>query len=159
MNQDIALTLLQASITGAGLTLTAYALIIPLSKRLFELRAKTSANLIKEFQTKVIESKSKIKDGEDLKELIDKITETQDVPDYLRIGMMLTFLGYVVSTLLSYGVAFNWERPSSDTFLSFIFVLTTVLFLIVGLTAIIDIQKIMKGDLAEVRESLCKPKD
>lgn len=155
LSQEIALALLQASITGAGLVLAVYALIIPLSRRLFEKRADESLALTREFKKKATESKTELEDGENMKELIDKITETQSVPDYLRIGMGGTFMGYITCALLSYAVAVNWQRPASDDLLSWVFVLTTIVFLLVGLTAIKDIHKIMEKDLAEIRKSLC----
>lgn len=154
MNQEIALALLQASVTGAGLVLAVYALIIPLSRRLFERRANESLDLMREFKKRAGESKTKLEDGENLKELIDKITETQGIPDYLRIGMGGTFLGYVLCTLLSYAVVMDWQRPTSDNALSLVFVLATIVFLLVGLTAIKDIHNIMEQDLGQIRKSL-----
>jgi hypothetical protein len=109
-----------------------YALIIPLSKRIFERGASTSLELNRKFKKKARESKTEIDDGENSKELIDKIAETQEIPDYLRIGMGETFLSYVLCILLSYGVAVDWERPSSDGWLSLVFVITTFVFMVVG---------------------------
>ncbi len=153
LNEQIALGILQASITGAGLVLAIYALIIPLTKQLFEWRAKTSVNLWKKLKES-IGSENEIKDGEKLKKLVDQITETQNVPDYLRVGVGGTFFGYVLCTLLSYAVIVNWQRPASDDWLSLTFVISTFVFLIVGLIAIKDIHRIMKKDLTDLRKSL-----
>ena len=57
LSQELVLALLQASVTGAGLVLAVYALIIPLSRRFFSFRAEEIHEEVEELKEKVEETK------------------------------------------------------------------------------------------------------
>ena len=63
LEQDFVLTLLQASITGAGLVLAIYALIVSISRRLIEHKTQILLDDFKEYREKEesLESKQKLK--------------------------------------------------------------------------------------------------
>jgi Fe2+ transport system protein B len=92
---------LEASITGAGLVLAVYALITPLSQRIFTERAKKLQSLIEKFE----EEKSKItpdssqEDFNRLNQLRRNIKEVRIFPRYLGIGILITFMLFMFSAI------------------------------------------------------------
>jgi len=154
LSQEFVLSLLQASITGAGLVLAIYTLIIPLSRSLFEHRVHTLLTYVEEFKKRAEETKTDIKDTENLKNLIDKISETQKFPTYLGLGMAIAFFGYVVSALISVGWLIEWEKPTMDAWLAPTFIVSTVIFLIVGLNSINDIHGVMKREFERIKQEV-----
>jgi hypothetical protein len=158
LNQEVVSSLLQASVTGAGLVLAIYALIMPISRRLFERRTHTFIELTQRFEQSAKEAKPDLNDVNKLKDLVYKMSEVQDVPSYLRYGMGLTFFGYILSTLISVFWIGDWWQPTMDSLLPLAFFLTTLVFLLVGLTSINDINKIMKTDLEQIKKSLSESK-
>jgi len=154
LNQEIAIALMQASITGAGLVLAVYALIVSLSRRIFEQKVHTLVDLTQRFKETAKEIEPNYKDFQKLKGIFDQITWVQEIPDYLRYGFGLTFFGYVACVLMSYAWLVNWEQPTIDPWLSLVFVITTIAFLIVGLISIKDIHRIMKGEFEDIKKTL-----
>jgi len=154
LSQDFVLSLMQASITGASLVLAIYALILPLTRRLFEQRVLTLRRLVEEFKKWAMEMKTDVKDAEELKNLIDKIEAQQSLPTYLGLGIGVTFLGYIASTLMSVGWIIEWNKPIMDEWLAPVFVLTTLVFLAVGLTSIKDIRGVMKKEFEELKKTV-----
>jgi hypothetical protein len=154
LSQDFVLSLIEASITGAGLVLAIYALILPLSRTLFEQRVLNLRRDMEEFKKMVDEAKIEVKDAKKLKDLIDKISLQQSFPTYLGLGMGVTFLGYITSTLMSVGWMVEWEKPTMDYWLIPTFALTTIVFLIVGLISIKDIHSIMKRNFERTKREL-----
>ena len=162
LSQDFVLTLLQTSVTGAGLVLAVYALIIPIASRLFKLRAETLTEL-KEEITKISE-KLDTKDTEDTQKRISRLTtiseelsEKISFPDYLSWGILLTFIGYIASTLMCIQWLVNPSAPITehiDSWLPPIFVATTIIFLIVGIVSINDIYSVMKREFEETKKKI-----
>jgi hypothetical protein len=64
----------------------------------------------------------------------------------------------MASTLMSYGWLVNWEKQSVDVWLPFAFVVTTILFLLMGLYAIKGISQTMKKEFEELKK-MRKPKN
>ena len=153
LSQEIVLALLQASITGAGLVLAVYALIIPISTKILESRAKTLFESLEEFKEESKKIGTKISDDEleYLKELADKIMERRSFPTYLSSGILLSFLGYTVSTLFSMWWLLEWNKPTMDEWLPIIFGGSTLLFLAVGSLSIKDIYYVMKKEFDEIK--------
>lgn len=93
MEANLALALLQASITGAGLVLAVYALIIPLYKRIFGYRAEDVHETLRTFKEDALEADTLIS-AEKLNELKAKLTTIEEqgkYPTYLSWGVGITF--------------------------------------------------------------------
>ena len=151
LNQEIVLTLLQTSITGAGLVLAFYALIVPLLRRLFEYKVHTIVDLTQKFMQSAKDIQPNVKELDKLKELAYKISDVQDIPAYLRYGVGFTFLGYIFCILMSYSWVVNYLQTTIDPWLSLTFILTTVVFF-VGLIGIKDIHNIMKIEFEDLKK-------
>jgi len=157
LSQDVVLSLLQASITGAGLVLAIYALIIPLSKRLFEHNVVDFLELLKFTGNKLDDFfKGKMdKDSADkAKNYAVKIFQSWSFPTYLRFGVGATFFGYIFTTLASIFWVVDWEKTTMNSLIAPAFTVTTLIFLVVGLISIKDIHKIMRQDFNEMIKSL-----
>ncbi len=143
---------MEASIVGAGLILAMYALIVPMTHRIFEENIKDLNAKIKKFE----ELKSKItpesKDREitALSDLRSEIGSMQQFPSYLGRGAVLTFFLYILTIFVD---LLLFLTPPS-TILGFLvftfFTLATFAFLVVGGGAIITIYNIVKRDFDEI---------
>jgi hypothetical protein len=100
--ESLVLTLLQASITGAGLVFAVYALIVPLSRRLFEYRAREIHDGMEELKKKVSKVGTQISQREldEMKEVLESIDKRKDFPVYLGAGVAAIFSFYVLSTFM-----------------------------------------------------------
>lgn len=153
------LAILQASITGAGLLLAVYALIIPISSKLFQSRIEAQSSAINDFKEKVKKVNVTTTSGEieELKKNIEAITSTIGIPGYIRWGMTLAFIGYLVSALCSLWWLINWYQAFFDQWLHWIFGGSTFLFAAIGYVAIRDISSMLKKEfktLISLRSSL-----
>jgi len=167
LDENLVLTLLQASITGAGLVLAVYALIIPLTRKFFSYRIEAMYTEIEEVRRKVGRGDFSEKDLspsnfstinlDELRKNIDRIEQEREIPTYLSWGAGVIFFGYMTSTLMSYGWLVGWEKQSVDVYLPFAFVVSTILFLLMGLYAIKDINQTMKKEIEELKK-MRKPK-
>lgn len=162
LTQEFVLSIMQASITGAGLVLAIYTLIIPLSRRFFGLRAESVNKDLEKLKEKVAKMKirASYEEREEVENLIKKIGLKQTFPEYLRRGMALSFFGYVISALMSVGWVLNWENHQADfdKLIPFAFVSSTILFLVVGLFSIKDISKTMEQEFEELKKEIEKAK-
>ena len=161
LSQDFVLALLQASITGAGLVLAIYTLILPLSRRFLEERARMTLESLEKLKQKVgeIEIETPI-DTKKLEALVNEFQTRQTYPSYLSLGIAVTFFGYIASALMSVGWILSEDRASTfyDQWLSFVFVGSTFLFLIIGLLSINDISQTMKKEFEKSKKEIAKPK-
>jgi hypothetical protein len=162
LSQDVVLAFLEASISGAGLVLTVYALIIPFSKRLFESTLKdfleqltSSISSLDKMLSGKLDSQAKVK----ARAYMSKWLESWNFPTYLRFGVGATFFGYTVTTLISIAWVMSWKQPLMDSVLPFFFTASTIVFLFVGLISIKDIHKIMRQDYYELINSLKETED
>lgn len=152
------LALLQASITGAGLVFAAYALIVTLYDRILRQRADKYANVFSRLYKRMQElSNAKVTDENktnlvetfsDIKGLNIKLDSAKSLPKYLRFGIGIIFFGYIVSTFFS--VLWLIDLPNADYPLLFFFTASTILFLIVGLASIREINSIMVNDYEKI---------
>ena len=149
-------TILTASITGAGLVLAVYALIIPLSRRYFSYRAERIYDEVQELKDRVRETNTRISQEEisELTNLIEGIQERQAVPTYLSWGAGFTFLGYVATTYLSFCWIVDFYRQSADTLIHITFPSSTIIFLLVGLLSIKDIYQTMKKEYEDLKKKV-----
>jgi len=160
LSQDFVLALLQASITGAGLVLAIYTLILPLSRRFLEERARRTIESLERLKQKVAETKIESKiDAEKIEGLVKEVQTWQTYPVYLSLGIAVTFFGYIASALMSVGWILSEDRASTfyDQWLSLVFVGSTFLFLIIGILSINDISQTMKREFEKFKKEIAKP--
>ena len=128
---------MEASITGAGLVLAVYALIIPMSSRIFKELDREIKNNLTEFdklKNKITpESKKEMKK---LNKLRGNIENLKLLPVRLGFGVLITFGLYCLSVIVG---AFELITPFyySVEYLPIIFIIATVAFLVVGVFAIV----------------------
>jgi hypothetical protein len=162
LSQDIILVLLEASISGAGLVLAVYALVIAFSKRLFENNLTGFISGIKyqnEFFDKWFGKKFPNDVSEKAKGTMLKWLESWTFPSYLRFGFALTFACYLITTLLCISWLAEIQRSIVDSTLLFFFTASTIVFLFVGLLSIKDIHRIMRQDYFELLKGLENEKE
>ena len=156
LTESFVSTILTASITGAGLILAIYALITPISSRIFEKRVELVRKKKKEFDKmkEKISSESSDKDFKRFKTLASEIRGIKAFPKYLGLGVSMVFFGYFLTALSS----FFWFTVPSDikgmyepSILIFFFISTTGFFL-VGIYAILDVYLAMKGEFEQVKK-------
>jgi len=87
------LAFLQASITGAGLVLAVYALIVPLSRKFFGYRAEAIHEELEELKERIRETDTRVSSKElrELKAIVESIEERRGFPTYLSWGRDLHF--------------------------------------------------------------------
>jgi uncharacterized membrane protein (DUF106 family) len=121
--------ILEASITGAGLVLAVYALLTPLSRRIFRRRARMLEYKIKEFEKtrNKINPESPPKEIKKLQDLQEEIKEFKIMPDYFKMEYVLVpFALYLFSVLSSlvYLQNFSQNLFSDFVLVSFFSLLT-----------------------------------
>jgi hypothetical protein len=164
LTENTVSTLLTASITGAGLVLAVYALIIPLSRKYFSYRAEEIYEEIGELKDRIKETDSRISSEElgELKGMVESIEERQAIPAYMGLGAGLTFFGYIIATFLSFFWLIDYNKPAMESWLPFTFFISTLFFLLLGVYSIKDINKTMKKEYEDlkqkVEEAKAKPK-
>ncbi|MEM2173271.1 MAG: hypothetical protein QXS66_08580 [Thermoproteota archaeon] len=155
--ENIALALLQSSITGAGLVLAVYALLIPILRTLFEKRAKELKDSIEAYRKKseTISTEIKEKEIREIRRLLSKIEEKRKLPGYMDLGIMLSFLIYILSVFLSL-----WSLFDSNIILSTIlfFIMATLIFLFTGVCALVDIYSAFRDEYRSLKEEIDKGK-
>lgn len=144
---------MEASITGAGLVLAVYALIIPMFHRIFdELNSELNDALMKfeEVKSKITAESSK-KEMKQLNDLSGNIRNLKKLPSYLFSGVLITFMLYLGSTLLDSTLLINQNYNDSATyFVTGIFISATVAFFMVGLLAINMVYSPMEKEFEQI---------
>ena len=156
LSQELVLALLQASITGAGLVLAVYALIIPLSRRFFSFRAGEIHEELEELKERVRETDTRISANElsELKAMVESIKERQGFPAYLSSVAGATFFLYLASILMSVWWILEWNKPTFDSWLPYAFGIATFLFLLIRIASFKDISQTMKREFEELKEKV-----
>lgn len=141
-------TILTASITGAGLILAVYALIIPISKSIFEKRLETMKEKIEEFERtkKGISPQSPPKDVKQLTLLAQEIKAVRTFPRYLGPLVILDFGMFILSTTSALGWLLFPAESGSQYIVFVLFLISVLLFLLVGVYAIADVYSSMRAD-------------
>jgi len=155
--ENIALALLQSSITGAGLVLTVYALLTPILRTLFEKRAKELKDSIEAYRKKseTISTEIKEKEIREIRRLLSKIEEKRKLPGYMNLGIMFSFLLYIISVFLSLWSLFDLNMLVSTIWS---FILATIIFLLTGVSVIIDIYSAFRDEYKSLKEEIDKGK-
>ena len=135
--------LLQASITGAGLVLAVYGLILPLAPEILRKRAKSVAESKEAIRRALDEDLSKVKP------LAEEIESKRVLPAILGLGIGATFCLYCVSALLTWDWSLYFRYELLVEFAVFLFGVATIIFLGVGLLIIYTITSLLKERLAK----------
>lgn len=158
---NIVIALLQASITGAGLILAVYGIIIPIFSKIVRYRITSLTNLIKQIRDKpASEFLFKEESIEKAKESLDYIDEIRKLPTYFNKAVIFSFLGYIVTTLVCLFWLLNIYKTNIDSWIPWVFGISTVLFGYVGYKTIKDLIGLVKikhdNLLKEAAENLDK---
>jgi len=164
LNQEFVFALLQASLTGAGLVMAVYALVIPLLSRVFVERAETLTKLTRELgeiseKMDITDSKAIGKKAERLSEIGNEMSTKIFYPRYLSIGFSLIFTGYIISTLISLQILADPSASASvqlDGFLVPLVALSTIGFGLFGGLSIKDTYLVLKKEFDETKKRFGK---
>ena len=156
IDENIALALLQSSVTGAGLILAVYALLIPIAGQIFERRAKELKENIELYKKESGNIDGKITDKkiQKIRDSLDNIGSKTTPPEYMRIGIMISFIGYIISIFMSLWWLLDWNKPIMDGGLPSIFGVTTFVFLIVGVISIKDIYSVFTKEYEKLKSDI-----
>jgi hypothetical protein len=156
LTESFVSAIIQISITGAGLILAIYALVAPLSRKIFKERAKILKKKIQEFEDlrSHITPESSHKEIDKLKRLKKEIEEVKIFPRYLGIGVTVTFLSYMFSLIVASGWLANPlnQTPNNELLIIVLFTVSNVLFLFVGLFTIFEVFNVMKKEFEEIKK-------
>jgi F0F1-type ATP synthase membrane subunit b/b' len=149
-------TLLQTSITGAGLVLAVYALIIPLYKKIFNYRAESIYEDLQDLKEAIRETDTRVSQEklDELKESLENIEAHREFPSYLGWIVGASFFLYLASTLMSVWWILDWNRATFDSWLPYAFGISTILFITIGIYAIKDISQTMKKEFEDLKEEV-----
>jgi hypothetical protein len=103
-------TLIGAGITGAGLILAVYALILPIMRRVLVDRAKKYMREIKEVKEKAKQIGSETVDYTELRDKLSKIESMEEIPNYLKWGAGGTFSLFILTTIMSVAWFIDWNK-------------------------------------------------
>ena len=147
-------TIIVASITGAGLMLAVYALITPISRKIFEKRVELLRKKKRAFDKMKteIDPESSRKEFERLTNLASEIRGIKAFPKYLGVGVLIVFLGYLFTFALCFlwfGVSSTAKSTYEPTLLIFFF-FSTIGFFLVGAFSIVDVHGAMKGEYEQL---------
>jgi len=145
LEPNIVTALLQSSITGAGLILAVYGIIIPVFSKIVRYRVTSLINLIKQIREKPA-SEFLFKEDSigEAKESLDYIDEIRKLPTYFNKAVIFSFLGYIATTLLCFFWLLDIYKVNINGWISWIFGISTVLFGYVGYKTIKDLIGLVK---------------
>jgi hypothetical protein len=157
-SETVVSTFLVASITGAGLVLAIYALITPISQKIFKERENKLNGLLKEFEKekKKITADSSKKEYDKLKNLGNEIKQYKFFPRYLGIGVLLTFFLFMLEAILDW---FELFEPTTQIAVGAFFIVGLISFLVIGTFTIAEIFDMMLGEFKEVNKKQKEVKD
>jgi hypothetical protein len=162
LSETVVSTFLTASITGAGLVLAIYALVTPISERIFRERVRKLDLLLAKFETE----KSKItadasnKDFKNLKSMGDEIKQYKIFPRYLSLGILATFTLFIMEALLDWGWFVQpMNREGGNVLMGLFFMIAIVVFLLVGSITIIEISSTMRKEFEEIKKKQKEAKE
>ncbi len=160
LDQGIVLALLQASVTGAGLVLTVYTLLLPIIGEVLETRARTLYDKLVEFkeESKEINAKVSYEKMENIKGIIDEIQAKKDIPGYLSLFVLVAFLGYTVSVIISLWWLLDFYKSIMNSWLPLVFGGATVIFIFSGYLTIRDVSAVIKEKFEEIKSVKDKSK-
>ena len=147
-------TLLTASITGAGLVIAIYALITPISNKIFERRLETLKKKLRQFEEVKAQTtpEEASKDAKILKALASEIREMKTFPSYLGSLVLFDFVLFAFTAFLSLFWFFSNREDVQTYGVVGLFALSAFLFLAVGMGSIIDVYGSMKREFEQLKK-------
>ena len=158
LTETIASAILTASITGAGLIIAIYALMTPISSKLFQNRVELLRKRKKQFDNmkEKIDSESSLEDIKQLKTLAAEMQGIRTFPKYLGFGVMVVFVFYLVTAMLTLmWMGFDLYRTLSfEMYVISTFAVSIFSFCLVGSYAIVDVYLTMKREFEELKKQI-----
>ena len=153
LSETLVIGFMEASIAGAGLIIAIYALLIPISKRIFKENIEDLNSKITEYKklkTKII-SESDDKEVQ-LKILIGEIKAKRKFPFYLGIGAAFTLFFYTTSIYFDtlWLITPSPHPVGFDNLLLFLFIAGTSFFMAVGFDVVGNIYRSMKKEFDDI---------
>ena len=131
---------LQASVTGAGLTFAIFGVIIPILKDLQSRQLQIKTDIVQQILQK---SKTNKIDSDEFRELLDKYDAVE--PTFCSTSLILsTFILYGLAALLSIGYLISPSIPLTDLAPLF-FAIAMALFMVLGISALRTILDIISS--------------
>lgn len=155
LTETVVSTILQASITGAGLIIAIYALITPIMDKIFKERVRLHRKKKKEFDKlkEKITSESSAEIFKKLKTLAKEIKEIKMFPRYLGFGVSFVFSSYILTVFcgLNWFIFESYRNFVHEFVVVNLFFFSTIAFFIVGMYAIFDVYRAMKGEYEQLK--------
>ena len=140
MDINSASAVLQASVTGAGLTFAIFGVIIPILKDLQSRQLQIKTDIVQQILQK---SKTNKIDSDEFRELLDKYDAVE--PTFFSTSLILsTFILYGLAALLSIGYLISPSIPLTDLAPLF-FAIAMALFMVLGISALRTILDIISS--------------
>lgn len=152
--ESTVIALLQSSVTGAGLVLAVYALVLPYASKILRARANILEHKISALQEAASSTSLKVSDAQiaRIKKLTTDIEATKNFPSHLSaFGIGLAFLLYSLCSLMSLWWLLNWNKDLFDTLLPIGFGIATAAFLVIGLYSIYDIHSLLVQEFESLK--------
>jgi hypothetical protein len=159
VDQLTILAILQASVTGAGLILTAYALILPNAGRILKRNATMYNREYDLFQKIVLSTKAhefSDEKKEEIEDLMRELNEIKTLPKSLSwVGV--AFILYMACTVFS----IMWLLGSKllyEDFIPHLFLLATLLSAIIGWEVFTELTQSLKIEYEDTKKETCNSK-
>lgn len=155
LTESTVTALLQSSITGAGLVLAVYALVLPYASKILRARSSILGRNILAFKEAATSTGTKVSDNElaRIKKFIAEIEAKKNYPTHLSAGGIgLAFFLFSLSSLMALWWLMDWNRLFVDYWLPISFGIATVVFLFVGLYSVYDIHSVLKQEFESLKE-------
>jgi hypothetical protein len=156
MSEQIPSVILEASITSAGLLIAIYALITPLSSKIFETRVKPLKQKRREF----IDLMAKISpegsedDIDKLRSLSGEIGEIGTFPSYLGQSVIFDFVLFMVTAIFAFFSLIDPSVIGWQISCEILFGISMLGFLSVGVYAIVDVFRSMRSEFENVKKQM-----
>jgi hypothetical protein len=155
LTESTVTALLQSSVTGAGLVLAVYALVLPYASRILRARSSILGRNVLAFKEAATLTDTGISDNElaRIRKIIDEIEAKKNYPAHLSAGGIgLAFFLFSLSSLMSLWWLMDWNRLFFDYWLPISFGIATLVFLFIGLYSVFDIHSILKQEFESLKE-------
>jgi hypothetical protein len=158
LSDSVATAVMTASITGAGLVIAFYALLARMSDRIFAVRfeqlderrrkVKQISNNPDSFNEENLK-----KTTSQLEDLEKEIHSMKAFPKYLGVGVMLNFLFFLFTAIISFlYVTGSVRSAGSDTPIIILFIVSLVVFFGVGIYGIFDVNEAISGNFEKLKK-------
>lgn len=162
LSENLVSTLLQASITGAGLILAVYGFIIPLFDKILKYRVDSLTKRIVDLKNKPAR-KFLLEEGsiDDMRNDLNYIESIRKLPSYFSGIVIVSFVLYLLTSLFCMWWFIDWQKEFMNNSIPWTFGIATVLFVLIGAMTIKDLIGFIKNKhetlLKEAVDSIDNP--